>query len=77
MDKIHFYRGRIEGTLDSLRYYIAARSAVEAENKMLRDFDNNPTLNSFVGEVIELAVFRIFPEEYYGLKGKIDSKFLD
>ena len=63
-----FFRGEIEGSIitDNFTCYIMARSALEAENKLIEYYETN--LIREYGEMMFINVVSIDASEYYGFK---------
>jgi len=70
MQNIHFYLGEVKGSEDEYSFYIEAKTATEAENKLISYYDNY--LMSTSGEMTSISIVEVEAAEYYG-KLKIDK----
>ena len=62
---VRFYRGVVEGSCDAAEYLISAKTSLEAENKLLHQYD---TISRKIGELLHISIFSIDSSEYYGAK---------
>lgn len=75
MQTIHFYTGEIEGSNNKdFSCYIEARTACEAENKLLTYYEEN--LMSSMGEIESIGVYDITANEYYGMRKNSKYSFI-
>ena len=64
MRTVYFYYGEVIGSNNkTFNCYIEAKSACEAENKLMSYYDNH--LMSTMGEMESVSIYDVNAEEYY------------